>query len=77
MNGWIWAEDGALVNMAHVMTIRVRRGEHKQYAPITYEVVAALAGGGSVRLTRGSKSDCEQYVNHLAEQLAERVGVPV
>ena len=64
---WIKDADGGLVNTHHVYSISLRPREHPQDP--RYDVLAYLAGGGSIRLYTGPKDECERYLANLAQQL--------
>lgn len=73
MNEWLAIHDGelvsALINLDHVISIRVREKERPSDAPSRYEVVAFLAGGGTVQLYESSLGDCQQQMEWLIRQL--------
>lgn len=69
---WIKDADGGLVNTHHVYSISLRPREHPQDP--RYDVLAYLAGGGSIRLYTGPKDECELFLRHLERVLGVGVG---
>lgn len=72
MNQWIVAADGAVINLAHVVCIRVREQEGPFDSPHRYEAVAYLVRGGTVRLYESeNEEECKDWLNDLASSFLE------